>query len=87
MSLTLYRKSKLGETLNATVEEMKRTNKINTEIGNRIMEIFDRVLMSKIRLCLVKFQRKRRINVISRQQSKTTKTVMIFGFFMLKKYT
>jgi hypothetical protein len=64
MSLTLYRKSKLGETLNSTVDELKKSKKINDEIGNKIMEIFDRVFLSfTLRQCLKKFLKKPKINV------------------------
>jgi hypothetical protein len=43
MSLTLYRRSKLGETLVDTVGEMKKNNKITDALGDKILETFDKV--------------------------------------------
>ncbi len=45
MSLTLYRRCKLGETLVETVNEMKKNNKITDSLGEKILESFDKVLM------------------------------------------
>lgn len=44
MSFTLYRKCSLGETLNETVNEMKKNNKITDHLGDKILEAFDKVI-------------------------------------------
>jgi hypothetical protein len=43
MSLTLYRGSKIGDTLAETVREMKEKNKIPETLGEKILETFDKV--------------------------------------------
>ncbi len=43
MSLTLYRGSKLGETLSQTVNEMKEKNRITETLGDKILQTFDKV--------------------------------------------
>jgi hypothetical protein len=45
MSLTLYRGSKLGETLNQTVNEMKEKNKITETLSDKILQTFDKVII------------------------------------------
>ncbi len=42
-TLTLYRKSQLGETLKSTIEEFKDSNKINETLSTKINLIFDKV--------------------------------------------
>ena len=42
-SLKLYRRSKLGESLISSVEEMKKNNKISEQLGERILSVFDKV--------------------------------------------
>ncbi len=44
MSLTLYRRCKLGETLVDTVHEMKRSNRITDTLGEKILQTFDKVI-------------------------------------------
>ncbi len=43
MSLTLYRRCKLGETLVDSVNELKKNNKITESLGEKILEAFDKV--------------------------------------------
>jgi len=43
MSLTLYRRCKLGETLVDSVNDLKRNNKITDNLGEKILEAFDKV--------------------------------------------
>lgn len=43
MSLTLYRRCKLGETLAETVNDFKRNAKITESLGEKILETFDKV--------------------------------------------
>jgi hypothetical protein len=45
MSLTLYRGSKLGETLTQTVNEMKEKNRITETLGDKILQTFDKVII------------------------------------------
>lgn len=45
MSLTLYRGSKLGETLSQTVNEMKEKNKITETLSDKILQTFDKVII------------------------------------------
>lgn len=44
MSLTLYRRSKLGETLVETVNDLKKNSRITESLGEKILEAFDKVL-------------------------------------------
>ena len=48
MSLSLYRKSKLGETLTASLNELKNDNKISDFIYEKILETFDVVMCEEI---------------------------------------
>ena len=43
-SFTLYRKSKMGESLKHTLDEMKDSGKINDALTQRINLIFDKVI-------------------------------------------
>lgn len=43
MSLKLYRRSKLGETLVSTLDDMKKNNQITDPLYERILQVFDRV--------------------------------------------
>ena len=43
MSLTLYRRCKLGETLVESLTEMKRMNKITEILEKKVLETFDKV--------------------------------------------
>ncbi len=43
MSLTLYRRCKLGETLVETVNDLKRCNRITESLAEKILESFDKV--------------------------------------------
>jgi hypothetical protein len=43
MSLTLYRRCKLGETLAESVNELKKNNKITDGLGEKLLETFDKV--------------------------------------------
>ena len=43
-SFTLYRKSKLGETLKNTIDEFKESNKINESLSQKINLVFDKVI-------------------------------------------
>jgi hypothetical protein len=53
MSLKLYRKSKLGETLVSTLEEMKKNNQITEPLSERILQVFDRVInVCKVKGCM-----------------------------------
>lgn len=45
MSLTLYRRSKLGETLVESCAEMKKANKITDNLEKKILEAFDKVIV------------------------------------------
>jgi hypothetical protein len=44
MSLTLYRRCKLGETLVDTVKELSHNSKITETLSEKILETFDKVL-------------------------------------------
>lgn len=44
MSLTLYRRCKLGETLIESLDDLRRQNKITDALGDKIMEKFDKVI-------------------------------------------
>jgi hypothetical protein len=48
MSLTLYRRCKLGESLVDTVNEMKKSNKITDTLSEKILQSFDKVIDSII---------------------------------------
>jgi hypothetical protein len=43
MSLTLYRRCKLGETLIDTIDDLKRSNKITDVLMEKILEKYDKV--------------------------------------------
>jgi hypothetical protein len=43
MSLTLYRRCKLGETLIDTIDDLKRANKITDVLMEKILEKYDKV--------------------------------------------
>lgn len=43
MSLTLYRRCKLGETLIETIEDLRKANKITDVLGEKILEKYDKV--------------------------------------------
>jgi hypothetical protein len=45
MSLTLYRGSKLGETLSQTINEMKEKNRITETLGDKVLQTFDKVII------------------------------------------
>lgn len=45
MSLTLYRGSKLGETLIQSVNEMKDKNRITENLADKILQTFDKVIL------------------------------------------
>jgi hypothetical protein len=45
MSLTLYRRCKLGETLGECVNDMKKSHKITDNLGEKILETFDKVFL------------------------------------------
>ena len=45
MSLTLYRRCKLGETLVETTNEMKKLNKITDTLSEKILQSFDKVIL------------------------------------------
>ena len=48
MSLTLYRRSVLGETLSQTLNELKAENKITDNIEKKTLELFDRLMCEEI---------------------------------------
>lgn len=43
MSLTLYRRCKLGETLVDSVNDLKKNNKITETLSEKILEAYDKV--------------------------------------------
>ena len=43
MSLTLYRRCKLGETLIDTIDDLRRQNKITDVLMEKILEKYDKV--------------------------------------------
>ena len=50
MSLTLYRRCKLGETLIESLDDLRRQNKITDALGDKIMEKFDKVISDLFKL-------------------------------------
>ena len=48
MSLTLYRRSILGETLSRTLSELKAENKITDNIEKKTLEIYDKLMCEEI---------------------------------------
>jgi len=53
MSLTLYRRCKLGETLIESLGDLKRQNKITDVLAEKIMEKFDKVKINLYRHQLI----------------------------------
>ena len=48
MSLTLYRRSILGETLSRTLSELKEENKITDNIEKKTLELYDKLMCEEI---------------------------------------
>ncbi len=46
MSLTLYRRCKLGETLVETVNDLKKNTKITDSLGEILLQTFDKVILN-----------------------------------------
>lgn len=49
MSLTLYRRCKLGETLVDSIEELRKQNKLTDLLSEKIMEKFDKVIFKTLK--------------------------------------